>query len=60
MPVFADGEIACSLTAAGPENRCGAAWQATTRSILVDLGGRLSDALSEGGARSPHKTLRTP
>ncbi|MEO6879434.1 MAG: IclR family transcriptional regulator [Mycobacteriaceae bacterium] len=60
VPVFADGEIACSLTAAGPENRCDAAWQATARSVLVELGGRLSNALGERGAHTPRETASTP
>lgn len=59
VPVFADGEIACSLTAAGPENRCSAAWQASTLNILVELGVRLSDALSERSTRSSRQRAPT-
>jgi DNA-binding IclR family transcriptional regulator len=48
VPVFAGGEIACSLTVAGPENRCGPAWQANARATLVATGNRLADVLDDG------------
>ena len=48
IPVFAGGEIVCSLTVAGPENRCGPAWQANARATLVAAGNRLADVLDDG------------
>lgn len=48
IPVFAGGEIVCSLTVAGPENRCGQAWQANARAALVAAGNRLADVLDDG------------
>lgn len=47
VPVFAGGEIVCSLTAAGPENRCGPAWQGTARAVLVASADRLADVLDD-------------
>ena len=40
-PVFSNGELVCSLTAAGPDMRCGPRWQSRTRPVLQ----RLSEAL---------------
>ena len=37
-PVFCRGQIVCSLTAAGPDTRCGPRWQARTKPILQELG----------------------
>lgn len=51
VPVFAGGEIVCSLTSAGPENRCGAAWQAKARTTLVASAGRLAEVLDDGHHR---------
>lgn len=36
-PVFCNGVIVCSLTAAGPDGRCGPQWQARTKPILQEL-----------------------
>lgn len=47
VPVFAGGEIVCSLTAAGPEARCSPAWQKNTRATLVDVSHRLAGVLSD-------------
>jgi DNA-binding IclR family transcriptional regulator len=40
-PVFCNGVIVCSLTAAGPDTRCGPRWQARTKPILQELSERL-------------------
>jgi DNA-binding IclR family transcriptional regulator len=40
-PVFCNGVVVCSLTAAGPDIRCGPRWQSRTRPVLQ----RLSEAL---------------
>jgi DNA-binding IclR family transcriptional regulator len=40
-PVFCNGVLVCSLTAAGPDTRCGPRWQSRTRPVLQ----RLSEAL---------------
>jgi DNA-binding IclR family transcriptional regulator len=48
VPVFAGGEMVCSLTVAGPDSRCGEAWLVSTRTVLADAGRRLSDALDRG------------
>ena len=40
-PVFCNGALVCSLTAAGPDTRCGPQWQSRTRPVLQ----RLSEAL---------------
>ena len=40
-PVFCNGVLVCSLTAAGPDTRCGPRWQSRTRPVLK----RLSEAL---------------
>ena len=47
VPVFASGEIVCSLTAAGPENRCSKTWQANSRATLVQVADRLAEVLGE-------------
>jgi len=51
VPVFAGGEIVCSLTVAGPDSRCGPAWQSYARATLVDAGQRLVDALDDSPRR---------
>lgn len=51
IPVFAQGEIVCSLTVAGPENRCGPGWQANARATLVAAGNRLAEVLDDGRPR---------
>lgn len=51
VPVFAGGEIVCSLTVAGPENRCGPAWQTNARATLVASADRLADVLDDGRRR---------
>lgn len=48
VPVFAGGEIVCTLTAAGPENRCGAAWQSLAKATLIASAGRLTNVLDDG------------
>jgi DNA-binding IclR family transcriptional regulator len=45
VPVFAGGEMVCSLTAVGPESRCREPWLASTRTTLGEAGRRLSEAL---------------
>lgn len=50
VPVFAGGEIVCSLTVAGPEARCGQAWQRHARMTLLDAADRLIEVLD---ARTP-------
>lgn len=46
MPVFFGGEILCSLTVAGPENRCGAkSWPGHVRAVLRTACQVLSDAV---------------
>jgi DNA-binding IclR family transcriptional regulator len=47
VPVCAGGEIACSLTVAGPENRCGPAWQTNARATLVQIADRLAEVLDD-------------
>lgn len=51
VPVFAGGEIVCSLTVAGPENRCGPSWQTYARATLTDAGHRLVDVLDDNPRR---------
>lgn len=51
VPVFAGGEVVCSLTAAGPENRCGGVWQGNARATLVASAARLTDVLDDGHRR---------
>ena len=48
VPVFAAGEVVCSLTAAGPESRCREAWLTSTRTVLAEAGRRLGQALERG------------
>lgn len=47
VPVFAAGEIVCSLTVAGPDNRCTSGWIANTRALLQTASHRLADVLDE-------------
>lgn len=47
VPVFAGGEVACSLTVAGPQARCGPAWQNAARATLLEASARLSDVLED-------------
>lgn len=51
VPVFAGGEIVCSLTAAGPERRCGSAWQIIARATLMASAHRLAEVLDDGHQR---------
>jgi len=51
VPVFAGGEIACSLTAAGPQDRCGPAWQSNARTTLSEASSRLADVLEDRRGR---------
>lgn len=55
IPVFVGGELVCSLTVAGPEGRCGSAWQNNAKATLADVGNRLTEVLDERrpAARSP-------
>ncbi len=52
VPVFAGGEIICSLTAAGPEHRCGKGWQANTRATLIASANSFAEVLDDG---RPHR-----
>lgn len=45
-PVIANGEIACSLTVAGPKVRCTARWQKAARVALLDASQLLAEALA--------------
>lgn len=47
VPVFAGGEVVCSLTVAGPESRCGTAWARQARAGLVAAGRRLAEVLDD-------------
>lgn len=47
VPVFAGGEIVCSLTVAGPENRCSRAWITQTRATLLEASHRLGEVLEQ-------------
>lgn len=46
-PVFANGEIACSLTVAGPENRCSPTWVTRTRAALRATSQQLGEVLEQ-------------
>jgi len=57
--VFCNGVLVCSLTAAGPDTRCGPKWQLRTRPVLK----RLSEALGadlEATRGSDCQGLRPP
>lgn len=59
IPVFASGEIICSLTVAGPDFRCKtAAWQRNARTTLVEAGHRLAEVIDDqrGGRQAPGPT----
>ena len=58
-PVFCNGVVVCSLTAAGPDTRCGPQWQSRTRPVLQRLSGALGADL-EATRGSDHKGLRRP
>jgi DNA-binding IclR family transcriptional regulator len=45
VPVFAGGEVVCSLAVAGPEVRCGPAWLAQARASLAAAGRGLAEVL---------------
>lgn len=47
VPVFANGEIACSLTVAGPENRCTKTWVTHARAVLRASSHQLEDVLDQ-------------
>ncbi|HEX6054345.1 MAG TPA: IclR family transcriptional regulator [Intrasporangium sp.] len=47
VPVFANGEIACSLTVAGPENRCSPRWVSHARMALRTTSNQLGDVLEQ-------------
>lgn len=51
VPVFAGGEIVCSLAVAGPASRCGSRWQTNARRTLTDAADRLIQVL-EGRSSS--------
>jgi DNA-binding IclR family transcriptional regulator len=51
VPVFAGGEVVCSLTVAGPEARCGPAWLSQARAGLTAASERLAEVLD--GQRPP-------
>lgn len=46
-PVFANGEIACALTVAGPENRCSRSWITRARAALRASSLQLGEALEQ-------------
>lgn len=49
IPVFAAGEVICSLTVAGPETRCHSkAWLRSARSTLAETGERMAEVLDDG------------
>lgn len=50
VPVFAGGEIVCSLTVAGPESRCRRSWQSNARATLVQVGEQLAEVLEDGAS----------
>ncbi|RBY76833.1 IclR family transcriptional regulator [Geodermatophilus sp. TF02-6] len=52
IPVFAGGEVVCSLTVAGPEIRCGPAWLSQARASLAAAGRRLAEVLDDPGCDS--------
>lgn len=47
VPVFANGEIACSLTVAGPENRCSRTWVTHARTALRTTSHQLGSVLEQ-------------
>lgn len=47
VPVFAHGEVVCSLTAAGLDSRCSARWVSRTRRQLQASSERFSEALED-------------
>lgn len=47
VPVFANGEIACSLTVAGPENRCSRHWVTHARATLRATSQQLGEVLEQ-------------
>jgi DNA-binding IclR family transcriptional regulator len=49
VPVFAAGEVVCSLTVAGPETRCGAAWLVQARASLASASKGLAEVLDVQG-----------
>lgn len=52
-PVFAGGEIACSVTVAGPRSRCSREWATQVRPTLESTCRRFSDALEWRPHNSP-------
>lgn len=53
VPVFATGnEVVCSLTVAGPQQRCGPNWIAEARRVVVNAAERFSELLQSGGEYS--------
>lgn len=61
IPVFAGGEIICSLTVAGPETRCGgSAWQRNARATLVETGNRLAEVLDDYRGKSRARGTASP
>lgn len=50
VPVFATGdEVVCSLTVAGPQQRCGPTWIAEARRVVMSAAQRFSVLLQTGG-----------
>ncbi|WP_347354630.1 IclR family transcriptional regulator, partial [Intrasporangium sp.] len=47
VPVFAGGEIACSITVAGPAYRCSRSWVTRTRAALRASAQQLSEVLDQ-------------
>lgn len=47
VPVFANGEVACSLTVAGPESRCTSRWVSRTRTSLRATSRQLAEVLDQ-------------
>lgn len=47
VPVFANGEVACSLTVAGPEGRCSGAWVRRARTSLRATSQQLAEVLDQ-------------
>lgn len=45
VPVWAEGEVVCSLAVAGPEGRCGPGWVPQARAALTAAAARLAGSL---------------
>ncbi|QIY74321.1 IclR family transcriptional regulator [Streptomyces sp. RLB1-33] len=53
VPVMTAGEVVCTLTVAGPENRCGPAWRRHAHNQLRSAGSRLTEKLDHWAASLP-------